>query len=59
MTLLGQGLINILFGLIPQLRSNFLARPYHNMKWVQPKIAPGLNHYLSGYIQINIKTETS
>ena len=29
MTLLGQGLINILFGQIPQLRSNFLARPYH------------------------------
>ena len=29
-----------------------------NMKWVQPKIAPGLNHYLSGYIQINKKTET-
>ena len=29
MTLLGQGLINILFDQIPQLRSNFLARPYH------------------------------
>ena len=29
MTLLGQGLINILFGQIPQLLSDFLVRPYH------------------------------
>ena len=29
MTLLGQGLINILFGQIPQLLSNFLVPPYH------------------------------
>ena len=29
MTLLGQGLINILFGQIPQLLSNFLVWPYH------------------------------
>ena len=29
MTLLGQGLISILFGQIPQLPSNFLVRPNH------------------------------
>ena len=29
MTHLGQGLINILFGQIPQLHSNFLVSPYH------------------------------
>ena len=29
MTLLGQGLINNLFGQIPQLLSNFLVWPYH------------------------------